>query len=75
METLKVGDIVNYTRANRWLHSGGDWYPYAIVVQVEPLVLVSEETDMRWSKSVAADEFTVIGTATPDVLERCMSRL
>jgi hypothetical protein len=56
------------------LRSGCSAYDFAIVVSVAPFVLVSEEADMRWSATVEARDFRVIGTAKHDTLLRCMRR-
>lgn len=73
---LKVGNIVQPLHPqSQPLRSGAEWYPHAIVVQVKPLVLVSEGTDMRWESTVQDRKFVVLGTASAELLERCMKRL
>jgi hypothetical protein len=72
---MKVGDIVQPEADGSPLRSGNIAYPYAIVVQVKPLVLVSAQADMRWSSTLKDHKFNVIGTAKPEALARCMTRL
>jgi len=71
---VEIGNIVT-RKDGQYLRSGGAVYSTAIVVQVSPLVLVSPGTDMRWESTVQDVEFSVIGQATSDQLERCQSRL
>lgn len=74
IHNFEVGDVVQANR-NTPLHCGSGIYTHAIVVQSEPLVLVSEETDMRWSATVDELYLEKIGVAKPEVLEKCMRRL
>lgn len=73
--SFSVGDIVEPADPKYPLVSGGSRYDFAIVVQVSPLVLVSEHADMRWESTVQDREFRVIGKASDDLLARCMKRL
>jgi hypothetical protein len=57
------------------LHCGSGIYARAIVVSVDPFVLVSESSDMRWSATVHPGHFRNGGKAAPEVVERCMRRL
>ena len=75
MTTFAVGDVVVSTDPGYPLRSGASWYPCAVVVQVEPLVLVSEEADMRWQSTVQPEKLRKDSTASPEVLARCMARL
>lgn len=72
---LKKGDIVVSTDTSYVLRSGCEEYDRAIVIQENPVVLVSEAADMRWESSVQPGKLCALGTAAPDVLARCMSRL
>ncbi len=71
---MEKGDIVVSNDPAYPLHCGSGIYSHAIVVQVDPLVLVSESTDMRWS-TVMPDKLKVVGCAETAVLERCLRRL
>jgi hypothetical protein len=73
--SLKVGDIVEPSNPGRALRSGCNAYNFAIVVQAEPLILVSEEADMKWSATVKPEHFNAIGTASDEQLAKCMTRL
>lgn len=70
----EVGQAVQRKNGQE-LRSGAEAYRYAIVVQVEPLVLVSRQTDMRWSATVKIDDFVAFGKAKDDVVEACKRRL
>lgn len=71
---MKVGDIVTPC-SKTVLACGSGSYPCAIVVSVEPFILVSEEADMLWSKTVELENFIVRGQADEVMLKRCMDRL
>jgi len=73
MSKFNVGDIV--TATNYRLRSGAEAYDKAIVIQSEPLIIVSEESDMRWSATVNDYVLEVIGKATDEQLAICMRRL
>lgn len=75
---FQVGDIVVSKDPQRHpLRSGAEWYTEAVVVSVEPFVLVSLRADMRWQSTVNPERFTVIGSlgSDSDQLEKCMRRL
>jgi len=44
------------------LRSGAEYYPAAVVAQVDPFILISEEGDMMWTK-VNAHDFEPCGVA------------
>ena len=59
---MKVGDKIVGKNGKRLLYCGSGFYPYAIVISTNPLVAVSEATDMRWDHLNEKD-FEVIGEA------------
>lgn len=69
----EVGDIVSPVQGHQ-LHDGSGLYGAAVVVSVEPYVMVSESADMRWSQQKAKD-FLVKGKAGKVQLAVCMTRL
>ena len=71
---MNVGDIARRADGQN-LHSGSCAYGAVVVVQVEPLVLVSEGTDMRWEGTVQDVEFEVVGQTTEGHLNKCLKRL
>ncbi len=71
---LKVGDVVALAELGCHLIMDNAWYPYAVVVQISPLVLVSREADARWT-NLSADQLKVIGTCDGIDLEFCMTRI
>ena len=70
-----VGDLVESTDPGYPLRSGSDWYPDAVVVQASPLVLVSQESDMRWESTAQPDKLVRVGRVDKKTLNRCMRRL
>lgn len=60
---MRRWDVV-IPRLGQPLRSGASAYSHAIVLHVEPFVLVSEGSDMRWSATVSAYCFRVVGRAT-----------
>jgi hypothetical protein len=73
---MKVGDLVASVNLDCYvLHSGSNIYSRAVVIQEHPLVLVSEESDMRWESTVRPDKLAVIGQADDNTLARCMRRI
>lgn len=69
----EVGDIVS-PKPGHNLRSGAEAYGAAVVVSVEPFVMVSSEADMRWGCEEACD-YVVKGKAGIAQLARCMKRL
>lgn len=71
---LKQGSIVRAKNPyGNPLRSGASSYDIAIVVSVEPFVMVSEETDMLWQCYPASD-VEVIGEASEEMLAKCFTR-
>jgi len=68
----KVRDIVKPVDPYHSLHCGSGIYPFAICISADPLVLVSEEGDMRWS--CYDYPLYVIGTATKELMKTCNRR-
>lgn len=69
-----VGDVVIPSGNHFLLVCGSGVYSHAIVIQAEPLVLVSESADMRWG-SVEPTNVVAVGVAKSEVLDNCMKRL
>ena len=70
---MKIGDIVEPIDTRNPLHCGSGWYPHAVVCSVEPFIMVSEETDMKWTCEKAED-YRVTGTASDTVLKNCIKK-
>lgn len=68
-----IGDIVTGAAATR-LRSGAQEYSHAIVVAIDPLQLVSEETDMLWSHTEGMF-LQIVGKASPALVKRCQRRI
>jgi hypothetical protein len=71
---MRVGDLVNNVKQNR-LYCGSGMYHWAVVMQLEPLILVSEGTDMRWDCVKAEEVPEVFGRASRLTTFRCLRRL
>lgn len=71
---MQIGDIVAPTKEGVYLRSGAQAWRKAVVCSVEPFIMVSEDTTMRWSTH-KAENFAVIDKATPEVLMECFKRL
>lgn len=70
---VAVGNLVKAINGNA-LACGSGVYPGAIVVSVEPFVMVSESTDMRWG-CFPIEDVEVVGQASEELLNKCMGRL
>jgi hypothetical protein len=73
---MKVGDIVCPTSESHYnLRTGCGWYSEAVVVSLEPFILVSTDTDMMWSATIKLEYFEVVCKAFKKLLKKCMKRL
>lgn len=73
---MKVGNIVAYKEGTGYhLVSGGSYYPYAIVGLLEPLTLISEEGDMKWTATVEPEFLEVRGEATAEQMKPIAERM
>ena len=72
---LKIGDIVKPNDGKGKLHCGSGFYDDAVVVAVDPLVLVSRSAEMKWWATLEGRTFEVVGAATQDQLKRCQRRI
>ena len=69
---MQIGDAV-IPKQDYCLVSGCNWYPGAIVVSLNPFVLVSTKGDMIWYKE-RPEDFDVIGQARSDIVARAQAR-
>ena len=72
---MVVGDVVEPIKPEYQLASGCERYDSAVVVSIEPLVLVSHASDMRWGCTVKREHFHIIGSVDGAELAHCMERL
>ena len=73
---MKVGNLVKATEESGFvLRSGAEWFDTAIVISLDPFVLVSEDTNMKWEVTVKAEDFVTVGTASAEILNECMRRI
>jgi len=74
---MKIGDIVKPCDGgdNNLLHCGSGWYNDAVVVAIDPLILVSQSSDMKWESTIQDRKFEVVGTASDAQLKHCQRRL
>ena len=72
---MKIGDVVvPEPRSGYVLRSGCSWYTHAIVVSLDPFVLVSEWGDMLWRATVRPDLFIALCQAHPEITARALER-
>lgn len=71
---LSKGDAV-ITLEGHALRSGASLYHYAVVVQVDPVILISEEGDMKWSATVDEIPLKVVGRASTLAMNKAKARL
>jgi hypothetical protein len=71
---MRVGDMVRNSKEQR-LYCGCGMYPYAIVMSLDPFILVSEETDMRWDHVLREEMDEIVGRAKTSTILRCLCRL
>ena len=74
---MKLFDKVKYLdNSKHKLHCASSYYPYAFVVSLDPLILISESGDMKWSCLDSVDELVVLSSHTSlplGIIERCIS--
>ena len=71
---IEPGKVVAPKRGCDPLRSGAEAYPGAVVVSIEPFMLVSEFGDMMWSTR-RIEDFEVVGEATPEMTKAVKERL
>lgn len=71
---MKIGDVVIPVGDYR-LVSGCGRYSHAIVVSIDPLILVSEQGDMLWRATVTAGNVMSLCQAHPSIVARAKARL
>lgn len=72
---INVGSIVEPVSDEFTLASGCGRYPDAVVVSVEPFILVSRASDMKWSSTVSIENFTKTGQADEALMAICNRRV
>jgi hypothetical protein len=71
---IEAGDIV-CKKNGSYLRGGAEVYHYGIVICIEPFILCSADSDMRWSSTITKEEFRVVGKASQARLTKCLKRL
>lgn len=73
---MEVGNIIKPTKESGFhLRSGASAYDKAVVISLEPFIITSEESDMRWEVTIKKGYFEVVGQADKVTLEYCKRRL
>lgn len=75
LRKVAVGDVVVPIKPDYHLARGRCSYESAVVVSVEPFVLVSHAADRRWQSTVKRERFKIVGTVEGDDLALCLTRL
>lgn len=74
VQKVDVGAIVRSKNPDRDpLHCGSGSYLQAVVICMEPFIMVSESADMRWS-TWTPDRVHAIGLASTEVFAKCTTR-
>ena len=71
---LEIGDLVNDPNEPKRLHCGSGIYPHAVVMSLQPFILVSESSDMKWTQQ-QPDGLVKVGKADEKTIKRCMRRM
>tara|TARA_R110000772_G_scaffold79172_3_gene169503 strand:- start:2674 stop:2961 length:288 start_codon:yes stop_codon:yes gene_type:complete len=75
MEQIKVGSIVKpTTESGEILRCGMGMYDFAIVISVNPFILVSDCTTMMWSCTVNIEDYYHVGKADDKHMLECVKR-
>ena len=74
-EDFNVGHMVEPINNDHTLRSGAGYYSSAVVVSVEPFILVSIGADMKWSSTVVPEGFKIVGIANEETLNKCLERI
>ena len=74
MSKFQIGDIV-LPQGTTQLRSGCGCYPRAIVVLADPLILVSDCGDMKWSCDNDTKDLVKVGTVSKSSLRKLQRRL
>lgn len=72
--SLRVGDLVNDPKSRTRLCCGSGVYPHAVVMSIDPFIMVSERTDMLWTCQ-EIEGFVKVGRASRLTILRCTKRL
>lgn len=75
IDKLKIRDLVAPIDQRYSLVSGCSEYNVAVVVSIDPFVLVSFGGDMRWQSTVSPENFSKIGMANDEDFDICVRRL
>lgn len=73
-EQIKIGDVVTPRKEGVYLRSGAEAWSTAMVCSIDPFIMVSQDTSMRWSCE-KIENFCVVSTGTIEQLQKCMRRL
>ena len=74
MNKFNVGDLV-VREDGAYLRSGSEAYGLGIVIQSDPLVLASQDGDMRWESTIRNVAFRKVGFVSWWKRRAAMSRL
>lgn len=74
-ESLQIGDLVAPMHERQPLRCGSGVYENVVVVQKQPLVLVSRSGNMRWEHTIQDRDFRVVGVADAETLGIAQKRL
>jgi hypothetical protein len=71
---MEIGNIIKPKKESGFfLRSGAESYDMAVVISLDPFIITSEESDMRWQTTVKEEDFEVVGLV--DIADYIESRL
>lgn len=72
---INIGDLVSYRKNRGMLHCGSGWYDEAVVVSLDPFILISTGGDMKWQSTIKIEDFVHVGKADTEELRNAIDRL
>ncbi len=73
---MKIGNIIKPTKESGFhLRSGAGYYKQAVIISLEPFIITTEDSDMKWEATIKEEYFEVVGEADKATLEHCKRRL
>jgi hypothetical protein len=72
--SIRVGSVVIPIDPRNALRCGSGVYDDAVVISMEPYVMASRSSDMRWSR-IKIEDYKAVNHVTNQALDVCMRRL
>ena len=73
---MKIGDLVEPSKESGYiLRDSLSQYNEAVVISVNPFMLVSVDSGMLWEATVKIEDFNITGKVDKKILNGCLRRL